>query len=104
MQPKFTDEQRKQMLQAVNEREGRWDQVDPNTEVANIGDAIGLSEDDSYALFKILVDEHYIDPGRILQAGGAMPSRTGRVVGTGTDLTPVGNNIRVMGMEEFETH
>ena len=61
------------MLGAIHEREGRWDQVDPDTEVGSIGEGIGLSEDQSYELFKLLVDEHYVHPGRILQAGGAMP-------------------------------
>jgi hypothetical protein len=30
----FTDEQRKGMLRAIHEREDRWDEVDPDTEVA----------------------------------------------------------------------
>ena len=81
--PGFTDDQRKAMLRAIHEREGRWDRVDPDTEIASIGEGIGLSEDRSYELFGQLVDEHYVDPGRILQAGGAMPGRTGRIVGRG---------------------
>ena len=77
----FANDQRKAMLRAIHEREGRWDAVDPDTEVVSIGSEIGLSEDESYALFKLLVDEHYVDPGRVLQARGAMPGRTSRVVG-----------------------
>jgi hypothetical protein len=47
----FTDDQRKAMLSGIHERRGRWDQVDPDTEIASIGEGIGLSEDESYALF-----------------------------------------------------
>jgi len=39
------------MLRAIHEREGGWDEVDPDTEVARIGNEIGLSEDKSYELF-----------------------------------------------------
>ena len=92
------------MLQAVREREGRWDQVDANTKIAKIGDTIGLDKDDSYALFKMLVNEHYIDPGRVLSVGGAMPGRTTRVVGTGTNLTSIGDDIRVIDMGKYGTN
>jgi hypothetical protein len=47
----FTDDQRKAMLRAIHEREGRWDRVDPDTELRSIGEGIGLSEDQSYELF-----------------------------------------------------
>jgi hypothetical protein len=57
------------MLRAIHEREDRWDEVDPDTEFASIGESIDLSEDESFALFKLLVDEHYVYPGRILHAG-----------------------------------
>jgi hypothetical protein len=53
----FADHQRKAMLRAIHERESRWDEVDPDTEVALIGEGIGLSEDQSYELFGHLVDE-----------------------------------------------
>jgi hypothetical protein len=66
----FADHQRKAMLRAIHEREGRWDEVDPDTEVARIGNEIGLSEDQSYELFGRLVDEGFVDPGRAYQAGG----------------------------------
>jgi hypothetical protein len=49
----FADHQRRAMLRAIHEREGRWDEVDPDTEVARIGNEIGLSEDKSYELFGI---------------------------------------------------
>ena len=45
------------MIRTIHEREGRWDEVDPDTEVARIGSEIGLSEDQSYELFGHLVDE-----------------------------------------------
>ena len=77
----FTDEQRKAMLSAIHERDGRWAQVDPDTEITSIGEGIGLSEDGSYALFGQLVDQGFVDPGRAYWAGGAMPGRTSRVVG-----------------------
>lgn len=59
----FSDEQRRGMLRAIHEREGRWDRVDPDTEVAGMGGEIGLGEDESYGLFGRLVDEGYVDPG-----------------------------------------
>jgi hypothetical protein len=83
------------MLRAIHEREGAWDQVDPDTEIGSIGEGIGLSKDESFALFKLLVDEHYVDAGRILQAGGAMPGRTGRVVGRGDNMTMIGDDLRL---------
>ncbi len=61
----FTEEQRKAMLAAVHEREGSWGGVDPDTEITSVGSDIGLSEDESYELFKWLVDEGYIDSGRV---------------------------------------
>ena len=77
MPTEFADHQRKAMLRAIHEREGRWEEVDPNTEVAHIGEGIGLGEDQSYELFGHLVDEGFVDPGHAYQAGGAMPgSRT----------------------------
>ena len=91
----FTDDQRKAMLSAIHEREGGWDRVDPDTEITSIGEGIGLSKDESFALFKLLVDEHYVDPGRILQAGGAMPGRTGRIVGREDNMTVIGDDVRL---------
>lgn len=91
----FSNDEKRAMLKAIQEREGRWEEMDPDTEVASIGNNMGLEEDESYALFKQLVKEHYVDPGRILQAGGAMPGRTARVVGRGDELTAVGDDIRL---------
>ena len=91
----FTDDQRKGMLKAIHEREGGWDRVDPDTEIASIGEGIGLSEEESFALFKLLVEEHYVDPGRVLQAGGAMPGRTSRVVGREENMTVIGDDLRL---------
>jgi hypothetical protein len=98
----FTDDQRKAMLGAIHEHEGRWDQVDPDTEVASIGEGIGLSEDESYALFKHLVDEDYVDPGRVLRSGGAMPGRTSRVVGRGDNMTAIGDDVQLTGRGRAE--
>jgi hypothetical protein len=100
--PGFTDDQRKAMLRAIHEREGRWDRVDPDTEITSIGEGIGLSKDESFALFKLLVDEHYVDPGRILQAGGAMPGRTGRIVGREDNMTMIGDDMRLTGKGQAE--
>lgn len=99
----FSNDEKKAMLKAIQEREGRWDEVDPDTEVMSIGTDIDLNEDKSYALFKQLVNENYVDPGRILQAGGAMPGRTARVVGRGGELTAVGDDIRLSdkGLDEI---
>ncbi len=91
----FTGDQRKAMLGAIREREGKWDVVDPDTEIASMGDDIGLSEDESFALFKVLVDEHHVDPGRVHQAGGAMPGRTSRVVGPEDYMTAIGDDVRL---------
>jgi hypothetical protein len=100
----FTDDQRKAMLGAIHEREGRWDQIDPDTEVASIGEGIGLSEDRSYELFGQLVDEGFIDPGRAYRAGGAMPGGTSRIVGREDNMTVIGDDVRLAakGRAEIE--
>lgn len=90
-----TDDQRKAMLSAIQEREGRWDEVDPDTEVALIGDGIGLSKDQSYELFGHLVDEGFLDPGRAYRAGGAMPGSTSRIVGREENMTVIGDDVRL---------
>jgi hypothetical protein len=91
----FTDDQRKAMLSGIHERRGRWDQVDSDTEIASIGEGIGLSEDESYALFGQLVDQGFVDPGRAYRAGGAMPGRTSRVVGREDSMTVIGDEVRL---------
>jgi hypothetical protein len=93
--PDFSDDQRKAMLRAIHEREGGWDEVDPDTEVARIGKEIGLSEDQSYELFGRLVDEGLVDPGRAYQAGGAMPGSISRIVGREENMTVIGDNVRL---------
>jgi hypothetical protein len=85
----FADDQRKAMLGAIHEREGRWDEVDPDTEVARIGEGIGLSEDQSYELFGHLVDEGFVEPGRAYRAGGAMPGSISRIVGREDNMTVI---------------
>jgi hypothetical protein len=89
------DHQRKAMLRAINEREGRWDEVDPDTELAHIGNEIGLSEDQSYELFGHLVDEGFVDPGRAYRAGGAMPGSISRIVGREDNMTVIGDDVRL---------
>ena len=96
MEPReSTDDQRKAMLRAIREREGRWDEVDPDTEVARIGIEIGLSEDQSYELFGHLVDEGFVEPGRAYRAGGAMPGSTSRIVGREENMTVIGDDVRL---------
>ena len=95
MPTEFADHQRKAMLRAIHEREGRWDEVDPDTEVARIGEGIGLSEDRSYELFGHLVDEGLIDPGRAYRAGGAMPGSTSRIVGREENMTVIGDDVQL---------
>ena len=90
-----TDDQRKAMLRAIHEREGRWDEVDPDTEVARIGEDIGLSEDQSYELFGHLVDEGFVDAGRAYGAGGAMPGTISRIVGREENMTVIGDDVRL---------
>jgi len=91
----FADHQRKAMLRAIQEREGSWDEVDPDTEVARIGEGIGLGEDQSYELFGHLVDEGFVDPGRAYRAGGAMPGSTSRIVGREENMTVIGDDVRL---------
>ena len=83
------------MLRAIHEREGRWDEVDPDTEIASIGEGIGLGKDESFALLKLLTDEGYIDPGRVLGSGGAMPGHTSRIVGREENMTVIGDELRL---------
>ena len=83
------------MLRAIHEREGRWDRLDPDTEVAGMGGELGLGEDASYKLFGQLVDEGYVDPGRVLGAGGAMPGHTSRIVGREDNMTVIGDEVRL---------
>ena len=92
-----TDDQRRAMLRTIHEREGRWDEVDPDTEVARIGSEIGLSEDQSYELFGHLVEEGFVDPGRAYRAGGAMPGSTSRIVGREQNMTVIGDDVRLTG-------
>jgi hypothetical protein len=91
----FADHQRRAMLRAIQEREGRWDEVDPDTEVARIGEGIGLSEDQSYELFGHLVDEGFVDPGRAYGSGGALPGSTSRIVGREENMTVIGDDLRL---------
>jgi hypothetical protein len=93
----FADHQRRDVLTAIHEREGRWDELDPDTEVALIGDEIGLSEDQSYELFGHLVDEGFVDAGRAYRAGGAMPGSTSRIVGREENMTLIGDDVRLTG-------
>ncbi len=103
MQPRDpTDDQRKAMLKAIHEREGRWDEVDPDTEVARIGEGIGLSEDRSYELFGHLVDEGFVDPGRAYRAGGAMPGSISRIVGREDNMTVIGDDVRLTAKGHVE--
>ena len=96
MEPRdSTDDQRKAMLRAIQERKGRWDRVDPDTEIAAIGEGIGLSEDQSYELFGQLVDEGFVDPGRAYRAGGAMPGGISRIVGREENMTVIGDELRL---------
>jgi hypothetical protein len=98
----FADHQRKAMLRAINEREGRWDEVDPDTELAHIGNEIGLSEDQSYELFGHLVDEGFVDPGRAYREGGAMPGSISRIVGREENMTVIGDDVRLTGKGRAE--
>ena len=91
----FAEEQRRAMLRAIHEREGTWDQEDPDTEVAGMGGEIGLGADTSYELFGQLVDEGYVDPGRVLGTGGAMPGHTSRIVGREHNMTVIGDEVRL---------
>ena len=95
MPTEFADHQHEAMLRAIQEREGRWDEVDPDTEVARIGNEIGLSEDQSYELFGHLVDEGFVDAGRAYRAGGAMPGSTSRIVGREENMTVIGDDVRL---------
>ena len=95
MPTEFANHQRLAMLRSIHEREGRWDEVDPDTELAHIGEGIGLSEDQSYELFGHLVDEGFVEPGHAYQAGGAMPGSTSRIVGREENMTVIGDDVRL---------
>ena len=96
MEPReSTDDQRQAMLRAIYDCEGRWDEVDPDTEVARIGNEIGLSEDQSYELFGRLVDEGFVDPGRAYGSGGAMPGSISRIVGREENMTVIGDDVQL---------
>ena len=82
--------------------EGRWDEVDSDTEVASIGNKIGLSEDKSYELFGHLVDEGFLDPGRTYRAGDAMPGSISRIVGREENMTVIGDDVRLTGKGRAE--
>jgi hypothetical protein len=101
-QQRFADHQRKAMLKAIHEREGRWNEVDPDTEIASIGEGSGLSEDESFALFGQLVDEGFVDPGRAYRAGGAMPGSTSRIVGREDNMTVIGDDVRLTSKARAE--
>jgi hypothetical protein len=92
------------MLRAIHEREGRWDEVDPDTEIASMGESIGLSEDQSYELFGHLVDEGFVDPGRTYESGGAMPGSISRIVGREEHMTVIGDDVRLTrkGLAEIQ--
>ena len=102
MPTEFANQQRLAMLRAIHEREGRWDEVDPDTEVARIGEGIDLSEDQSYKLFGHLVDEGFVEPGRAYRAGGAMPGSTSRIVGREENMTVIGDDVRLTGKGRAE--
>ena len=95
MPTEFADHQHKAMLRAIHEREGRWDEIDPDTEVARIGKEIGLIFAQSYELFGHLVDEGFVKPGRAYRAGGAMPGSTSRIVGRQENMTVIGDDVRL---------
>jgi hypothetical protein len=91
----FTDDQRNAMLKALHEREGRWNEVDRDTEIASLGEGISLSENQSYELFGCLVDEGFVDPGRAYRAEGAMPGSTSGIVGREDNMTVIGDDVRL---------
>jgi hypothetical protein len=78
------------MSELISRRE-----VDPDTEIARIGNEIGLSEDQAYELFGHLVDEGFLDPGRAYRAGGAMPGSISRIVGREENMTVIGDYVRL---------
>jgi hypothetical protein len=61
-----------------------------------------LSEDQSYELFRQLVDESFLDPGRAYRAGGAMPGSTSRIVGREENMTVIGDDVRLTGKGRAE--
>ena len=102
MPTEFANHQRKAMLRAIREREGRWDEVDPDNEIARIGTELGLSEDQSYELFGRLVDENLVDPGHAYRAGGALPGSISRIVGREENMTVIGDDVRLTGKGRAE--
>jgi len=72
------------------------------TEVAHIGENIGVGEDKSYELFGQLVDEGFVDPGRAYRAGGAMPGSISRIVEREENMTVIGDDVRLTGKGRAE--
>jgi len=92
----FTDEQRKAMLKGIHEREGKWNNVNIESELNEIGSTAELSLSSSAQLFKQLIDEHYIDTGRIFHAGGRVDSNSnGEAVDYGGILIPISYDMRL---------
>lgn len=92
----FTNDQRKTMLEGIHEREGDWDKVNIDNELGEIGIAAGLDEDGTKQLFKVLIDEDYIDTGRMLQAGDAVRfERNSETIEYGGLLIPVSYNMKL---------
>ncbi len=100
----FTKNQRQAMLKAIDDRADIWDTVDPDTEIMSIGEGVGLGEAETFTLFKRLVDEHCVDPGRVISPVGAPRGRTNRVVGRNEVLIPIGDGVRLTdkGRAELE--
>jgi hypothetical protein len=69
------------------------------SELEKIGKEAGLGKDDTSRLLKELIDKHYIDPGRALQAGnrveGQESSAKGEVVGYGGVLFHIGYDMKL---------
>ncbi len=71
-------EQRRTMLKGKHERRGRWTDLNPAVEIASMGEEVGLNQDESYDLLKLLLDEDLLFT-RFLRAGD--DPRLGQEVG-----------------------
>jgi hypothetical protein len=64
----FTEEQLKTMLRGIHDRRDRWMDLNPAVEIVSMGEQVGLNRNESYDLFKHLLDEDLIST-RFLRAG-----------------------------------
>ncbi len=92
-----TDEQRKVVLKGIQEREGQWQDLDANAALEEIGTGAGLDDAEMAELFKNLVEENYVDSGRVIQSIEAVEAdkRNNEVINHGGLFLLIGYNMKL---------